>query len=77
MPGNLGMLYQKKDCNGCKAIHGGKCLLGFKNLFERPDRYNSAINYYIPTEPCSKPRTIAALLHELDVRSIPRPAFLA
>lgn len=64
-PGNLGMLYQKKDCNGCKAISKGKCVLGYaverKDIGADSDDDQPTIMGYAPTEPCPKPRTMRKL----------------
>jgi len=43
----------KADCNGCKALQQGMCVLGYKIILECPDDDC----YYVPTEQCLKPRT--------------------
>lgn len=61
MPNHKGAIYLKANCDGCKALQNGECVLGFKTLFNQPDRYNSAIQFYAPMDPCPKPRTLKKL----------------
>ena len=58
MPPHKGQLYMKADCNGCKALQEGKCVLGYGILLERPEPIsNPGFSFYVPTEQCPKPRT--------------------
>lgn len=44
----------KKNCNGCRAIDGTKCDIGYKteNIY-----YKSILLGCKPIEPCPKPKT--------------------
>ncbi len=62
MPGNRGMTYLKKDCNQCRALQRGKCVLGFSmDLCVEPFLPSSGNTTYVPQEPCPKPRTYKRL----------------
>lgn len=50
----------KTNCNGCKALIDGECILGYQikpNLY-----YNGKIRGYKPLENCPKPKTEKKLL---------------
>lgn len=67
MPNHKGAIYQKKDCNGCKALMGrGGCRLGY--TIQREETWAGMISW-VPTEPCSKPRTQKRLQCLLDQQS--------
>ena len=53
MPGNKGMTYQKKDCEGCKALRNGYCCLGYGIVIDSQD----PLQLPEPVVPCPKPRT--------------------
>jgi hypothetical protein len=62
MPGNRGMTYMKKDCNGCKAIKGSHtCMLGYSVQRLDMGEGHPRDNEWAPTEPCPKPRTYERL----------------
>jgi len=65
------MTYLKKDCCGCRALQEGKCVLGYSVLVEVPEEHRHQA-FYVPTEPCSKPRTyerLNELLSEVEARN--------
>ncbi len=70
MPSHKGQLYQKANCNGCKALQECKCVLGYPIILERPEPVSSpSYSYYVPAEQCPKPRTYAKLNEELSKAS--------
>ena len=62
----------KKTCNGCRAVNGDFCMLGFKthfvSKFLKP--FNVWISVMTPLEQCPKPRTYNEyfLQDKLDVK---------
>lgn len=61
MPSHKGQIYQKKDCNGCKALQERKCVLGYRILLERSEVSGGIGSFFVPVQQCPKPRTHAKL----------------
>jgi len=65
MPNRKGKVYMKANCEGCRALQKGKCVLGHKILWEdigedfRGDQ--PSVMGYIPMDICPKPRTVKKL----------------
>ncbi len=67
-PGNFGMLYLKKNCDGCKALEKGKCVLGYAVTTIPASLCLPGDSMRAPEEPCLKPRTYERLT-ELQTES--------
>jgi len=57
----------KKTCDGCRALNGKLCSLGYKNHTKLTMYKGRLINNgIVPLENCPKPKTYKNLFYEID-----------
>jgi hypothetical protein len=58
----------KKSCDGCRAVSGKNCSLGYNTTVIFKDMKYVTIETVVPTEPCPKPKTYNDFLYQLNLK---------